>query len=55
MNGSIKIDISPATVCDRLRKLEQNMTDENRHDEAFLVNIAIEAIRTLMEREGEKK
>jgi hypothetical protein len=39
--------VSPTRVVDRLRKVEQTLTDENFHDEAFVVAVAIDEITKL--------
>lgn len=40
----VDIRVNPITVADRLRKIGHEMTEENRHSEAFLIAIAVEII-----------
>lgn len=50
-----EIKICPITLCDRLRKLQHNMTDNNEHDAAFLVDLSIETIKSLAERQVDRQ
>lgn len=44
---TVQIPMNPIVVADRLRKAAASATDENRHDDAFLMNIAANTLGAL--------
>jgi hypothetical protein len=44
MNEKVKIELSKATIVDRLRTLQSHLSDENRHDEALIIELGIQTI-----------
>lgn len=40
-----QVTVSRNTLIDRLRKLQSDLSDENRHTDALLIDLAIQAIR----------
>ena len=46
---SVSVDVSPFAIGDRLRKIEQSLTENNMHDEAFIVGLAASVMRAMAE------
>lgn len=44
MTKSVTIPVDPIAIADRLRKRAYEATDENRHDDALLMNLAANLI-----------
>lgn len=44
--NEITVKIQRNALIERLHKLEQDMTDRNDHDEAFLIDLAIQTIKS---------
>lgn len=47
MTRTVSIPLNPITVADRLRKRAADATNENRHDDAFLMDLAASMIGEL--------
>lgn len=43
--SDIAVTLSTNAIVDRLRKLHSDLTDENRHTDALLIDLAIQALR----------
>jgi hypothetical protein len=46
--NDVFIPVSPAGIADRLRKVANDLTNENRHTDAMICNQAVEVLLVLM-------
>jgi len=52
MTREIMVKVHPIDVADRIRKMAHDATDENRHTDAFLLELAADTINQLCRVEG---